>query len=439
MAVAAAAMGREFQLDYLLEVIVAASRDIMQDSTDSCLSSLVACPTFREEFTECFLTFVKNVVKQQGKLDTSTGDMYELKSEDFMNSPLLDDDNCLDPSFAVKAELHGEQSDEDSSELFLSALDDAKAMNNSNDKKPQKEERKRKKPAVNDGPKVPCPVCSKVFTDSWRLNRHLEVHEKSTKKSDASAKRACKKSGNANFVKRQCEECGAVVRNLSDHRRSVHTGETPYKCTECPEERRFKTYHNLRQHKIVMHMEKKFICDLCGYKCSIRAKLTEHMNIHNNNRRFVCTVCSKRFLTNHKLNQHKRVHSGFKPHRCFVCGLAISRKEYLRGHLKSRHGIELQKGRSNEMTFCQTGEPVPVMYSLENNEKKEAVKDTAEASTSFEVSSSLIAPASNSLNVLASTTANIPGLSIPRFMMPFPTSAGGPPPPPPLLKVPGLQ
>eukprot|EP00026_Physarum_polycephalum_P003535 Phypoly_transcript_03548.p1 GENE.Phypoly_transcript_03548~~Phypoly_transcript_03548.p1 ORF type:complete len:588 (+),score=107.17 Phypoly_transcript_03548:215-1978(+) len=150
----------------------------------------------------------------------------------------------------------------------------------------------------------PYPNCSKSFSTSAILKRHIKEH-----------------SGDRPY-KCTFEGCGkGFARNydLKVHMRS-HTGEKPYRCTFMGCERTFTRSSDLRLHERIHKGEKPFVCD--------------------------CAGCQKRFVRYADLKKHKRtheVHEGHHPHvHGAGCGhTAIAHEDHIDylhdAHLHNHH------------------------------------------------------------------------------------------------------
>lgn len=89
--------------------------------------------------------------------------------------------------------------------------------------------------------------------------------------------------------------------------RNVNNENSNLKCEICSKE--FPSATKLRLHRVI-HRDKAFGCDICGFQAYSRAYLKIHMGRkHLTN--FVCGQCNESFSMKSKLNEHeKSIHSG---------------------------------------------------------------------------------------------------------------------------------
>ena len=132
-----------------------------------------------------------------------------------------------------------------------------------------------------------CPVCGENFVSYYTLNSHKKrVHDK----------------------RNQCKICLKYFENkykLDIHNR-IHTGEKPY------------------------------VCSICGKKFANKGYLKVHEGFHSGERNFKCSICpnDKSFKTKHDLVRHMLTH--FDPKSsCEKCNKQFNTYECLKQHMKN--------------------------------------------------------------------------------------------------------
>lgn len=108
------------------------------------------------------------------------------------------------------------------------------------------------------------------------------------------------------------------------------TGE--YRCDLC--NKVFNKSCYLTQHNKTFHCgEKPFKCQRCGKRFPCGVSHEEHVAKHGGDKPFKCVQCPKAF--NHKtdLRRHMCLHSGSKPFSCTECGKGFIRKDHMVKHM----------------------------------------------------------------------------------------------------------
>ncbi|KAH8288561.1 hypothetical protein KR054_005461 [Drosophila jambulina] len=233
-----------------------------------------------------------------------------------------------------------------------------------------------------------CDICPRVFAKSESLQRHFEVAHRKT--ADVAAQELASESSGTGLLtcehcprtfkrqdtlrrhmlafhpdaplaggheaqdnsprkrvakRRDCPYCGLSfpASSLTIHIRR-HTGENPYKCTQC--EKAYPRSQDLTLHMRQHTGERPSQCKICSKKFISQNKLARHMRLHTGQRPYVCDMCNKGFVQSNDLKIHMRRHTGERPYHCgvcgdsFVCGSLLTIHRNQMGHHEVRHKEE---------------------------------------------------------------------------------------------------
>ncbi|XP_055956256.1 uncharacterized protein LOC126816854 isoform X5 [Patella vulgata] len=191
-----------------------------------------------------------------------------------------------------------------------------------------------------------CGVCSKSFTTSGSLQKHIRIHTSEKRyKCNVCSKSFTTISSLQKHIRihtsekpYKCNVCWksfSTSSTLQTHIR-IHTGEKPYRCDVCSKS--FTTISSLQRHKRIRTRDKPYKCDVCCKLVRLKSYLKVHMRTHTKEKHYNCSVCSKSFTTISSLQKHSRIHTSDKPYKCDVCSKSFSTSSSLQTHIRIHTG-----------------------------------------------------------------------------------------------------
>lgn len=137
-----------------------------------------------------------------------------------------------------------------------------------------------------------CTHCSKTFRSKSNLLSHLKLHSEIPEHT----KHVCK----------LCNKGFSRKSYLKHHNSLLHSEETPFECTFCPN--RFKAKANLRLHLRTHTQERPYSCEMCDKSFMYPTDRKRHMLQHTGQKPFKCKECDKGFTRKTLLNKHQISH-----------------------------------------------------------------------------------------------------------------------------------
>lgn len=163
---------------------------------------------------------------------------------------------------------------------------------------------------------------------------------------------------------------------------TIPKGSDPLRCDPC--DKVFNKACYLTQHNKTFHSgEKPFKCARCGKRFPCNQSHTEHMAKHNGNKPFKCNQCIKQF--NHKtdLRRHMCLHTGTKPYICEICNKGFIRKDHMvkhgLTHLKRKNG-ETNSGTPSAMKRPPSNDPA-IVQQLDEFEPGKQITNSSSKKT----------------------------------------------------------
>ncbi|EFN67073.1 Zinc finger protein 263, partial [Camponotus floridanus] len=117
----------------------------------------------------------------------------------------------------------------------------------------------------------------------------------------------------ANFISQdgihKCIDCNKFfVRGcyLTQHNKSFHSGDKPFKCTQCG--KRFPNEELYGKHVKMHTCARRHRCEACPKVFAHKTDLKRHTCIHTGKRPFKCDICDKGFIRQDHMKKHQHTH-----------------------------------------------------------------------------------------------------------------------------------
>lgn len=197
-----------------------------------------------------------------------------------------------------------------------------------------------------------CAVCSAGFINERQLGYHMKNHaigefrcKHCPKVYDTETKRKSHERSHFDANCHKCPYCGqGFVNNRYKWKHISESHDVPlptYKCKACDRtftESTLYYIHLKRDHL----MDRPHDCEQCDKKFFTKFALRKHMLSHTGERAFQCKVCFKAFGRRSTLTEHLRIHNNDRRFKCERCGQAFVQKCSWRGHMRNKHGVDVQ-------------------------------------------------------------------------------------------------
>ncbi|BFF89247.1 transcription factor Ouib-like [Drosophila madeirensis] len=121
-------------------------------------------------------------------------------------------------------------------------------------------------------------------------------------------------------------------------------GPDPKRITSAKEAQRMGSGQPKKKRKRAPCLEKKYVCDQCGWSFNDISNMRDH-KLRHSEKKFVCKDCDSYFYTAAQLKMHVRVkHNGEKPFLCKYCGMAFTNSPSRCRHERRYHSNDLPFG-----------------------------------------------------------------------------------------------
>ncbi|CAL8148489.1 unnamed protein product [Orchesella dallaii] len=179
-----------------------------------------------------------------------------------------------------------------------------------------------------------CVVCYHLFTNSLDLKSHV--------------------TSNHLLSGLKCSVCGIMKANsfLLERHMKIHERTKRFVC-DCGKSFASKGYLNYHLEHFHNNADKQYPCSVCGKLFRHMKNVLRHQITHSDSKPYQCKICSKTFNYSHLLKKHEEIHSGTKNYGCEICGKRFRQEQNLTQHMKSHRPKSDRPGKKRA-----TKEPV---------------------------------------------------------------------------------
>jgi uncharacterized Zn-finger protein len=168
--------------------------------------------------------------------------------------------------------------------------------------------------------KFQCEYCTKSFTQSGQLKRHINSHLNIRNYS-------CPHEG--------CDKTFVDPSSVSKHLVIHDKDARPFVCSLCSAN--FNRLGALRYHEKTHRQERAHKCNVCDKSFLAKYDLTKHFRTHSGEKPYGCSYCDKRFSISKNAKVHQRVHTKEQPFQCSHCEVKFSYRSSLKHHENKFH------------------------------------------------------------------------------------------------------
>ena len=208
-----------------------------------------------------------------------------------------------------------------------------------------------------------CEICDASFMDQGSWKRHKERHF-------GIRNHSCDVCGMAFYEKyslrvHQTSHFYASLKSDKD----VSSG---FSCHIC--QKYFKTKKDMKNH-LVAHSTKKYSCEFCNKRFSLKYNYLRHRRIHTGDRPYKCGLCENAFSDSSSWAKHVKMHSVIKGYSCNKCGKAYYDKVSCNNHKKSCKRGKGKTKREVQSNFGKLGLEISKMSDEKANTNEDLVNE----------------------------------------------------------------